>query len=231
MARRRDVQTPLEIMRQNAPGPAVEAPQEYAPRLGWADQLKEVWDAGVPVVLRVPRGVAIAACAGVLALMVLSYWVGYSRGSSATAERLKVEYEQGGRPDRVPDATARIVVPDTGRPSAEGMGAQEPRPVSRDPRVVGLNYVVLAMYPRVEADRLAMFLAGRGVETVVVPTDNAELFHVVGLAGFTTEQYRAGEHREYERRMKQLGRDWRAFNDNKGLDLSDMYWKLFTGPR
>lgn len=243
MARRRGG-TPFDIMRNNGVRGGASSPPEGAfepadslpePRAAWSENLRDLWDAGVPVVLRVPRGVAIMACVSVLGLLVLAYWAGYSQGSSATEERLRSEWAEGGRPDRIPgmpSATATLVVPDTANPggSEPAAGDQPAVRVARDPRQVGLNYLILAMYPRMEAERLGAFLDGRGVETIVIPTDNGRSFEVVGLVGFTSEQRRAGEHREYERRMRQLGRDWHAFNNFKGLNLSDMYWRLFTGP-
>lgn len=238
MAKRRDTMAPYEIMgaaqRSAAAAPAESGGEGEAdsslPKASWSEGLRDLWDAGVPVVLRVPRGFAIMFCVGVVGLMVLSWWVGYQQGASAREEQLKYEWEQGGRSTRVPQGVAPQFV-DPSSADAENLGSAgaEPRIVGQDPRKVGLNYLVLARTAKQEADRLAIFLAGRGVETIVIPDDNARFHVVVGLQGLTTEQYRAGDHREYERRMRQLGRDWQAYNKGKGLNLSDMYWDLYTG--
>lgn len=248
MARRREGMAPYEIMGSTTQGgsaPAAEPAEPAVARRTLGESVRELWDAGVPVVVRVPRGFAVLICVGVLGLIVLSYWVGYSRGRSAAEAELAEEVAEleraVGRAPRLAGGRLDLAVPDlatrgagdeafSGRSGgigragdAGGSGASVLRP--------GLNYLVLARYPRKEAERLSAFLSSRGVETAVVPTDNGEFFHVVGLRGFTTEEYRSGEQAAYERMMKQLGRDWKAFNAGRGHNLSDMYWKLYTGPQ
>jgi type II secretory pathway pseudopilin PulG len=239
MARRRDSMAPYEIMGtrggNGSPAPASDEPIE--PRRHWTQSVRDLWDAGVPVVVRVPRGFAVLICVGVLALMVLAYWVGFTRGQAALrhahAEQIAALDRAAGR---IPGAGRLVEVPTpdlTAGPQGDGgraVEAQDRASAVGDPRQPGLNYLILARYPREEADRLARFLAGRGVETAVIPTDNARFFHVVGLRGFTTDQYRAGVQAAYERQMRQLGRDWQASNAGRGHNLSDMYWRLYTGP-
>lgn len=233
MARRRDGLAPYEIMGAAkadedaaAPDP-VPAAMPSSPATAW-------WDAGAPVVLRLPRGFAALLAVAVLGLVLLAYWVGHSRGGAAT----RAEIEQAQADARIgrgiPDAPLRIPViggattePD-GVTTGGGTGPAQPAAAGR--RVSGLNYLVLASYPPAEAERLASFLRERGVEIGVVPSDTARLAQVVALRGFTSEQYRAGEHRDHEERLRRFGREWQAANGGKGDSLGSMFWERYAGP-
>lgn len=239
MARRRGNRAPYEIMGTVTRGAAsapVDEPEVSYEREYPSERRSGIWwgawqGASVPVILRVPRGFAVLGAFGVLGLIVLAYWVGYSRGSNAAAigpDGSQVVL----RDDRVPRVGRVIEM----RSSAAGAGTHDASDVAGggavtdgDPRRIGLNYLILARFPRIlhdEAVRLSRFLEEAGVETAVVSSDTGELFHVVGLRGFTTEEYRAGRHHGYMDQMRRLGRQWKSHNNGKGSDLSDMWWKL-----
>lgn len=55
----------------------------------------------VPMVLRVPRGVAVVIAIGLIGLVVLAYWAGHQRGDAAGAERMRAELTES------PTATGR----------------------------------------------------------------------------------------------------------------------------
>ena len=240
MARRSGSRAPYEIMGAVTRGSGSSAPAddlpEPEPEYISSDSGDNLWTqavrgASVPVILRLPRGFAVLAAAGVLSLIVLSYWVGYTRGVSAT----EGEFEQQTinlRDDRVPRRGQVIEM----RSAASNGGFLDASDVAGggatadgDPRREGLNYLIVARFPRgleTEAERLASFLREGGVEAAAISSDNGELFHVVGLQGYTTEEYRAGRHHAYMDQVRRLGRQWKTHNNGKGSDLSDMWWKL-----
>jgi hypothetical protein len=175
---------------------------------------------------------AVAMLAGLLGLLVLAYWVGYSRGDSAAEKRVTAMYEPAladdGRtpPERTGTGPgSRINTANTGSGTATTPAQQA------DPRVKGSNYLILALYPEEEARRLKAFLAERQVEVMVGPRNNKGLCQVIALTGFTREQVRDTDAAErFLAKMRALGRDWKAANDNRGDDLASMYYDKYQPP-
>jgi hypothetical protein len=100
-----------------------------------------------------------------------------------------------------------------------------------DPRVPGLNYLILARYPADEARRLIDFLAANGVAALGVSADNAGLYFVVAARGFDSDQWNGPEGKQYEAKLRDLGNAWKQHNHNKGDDLHSMYFSRFTPGR
>ena len=245
MAARRDKIPPYEIMGprgrlagrgarhdSEAGGEGADGPEPSGWRISWVTDRSEsgegaasgpaawwAWSgAGVPIILRVPRGVAIAAAVGLLGLLVLAYWVGYERGDAAAAQRVRAEYTGSGpAPDAPPAPNRGAAGGPTGAPEPNPAGGTTAAPDTADPRQAGLNYFVVASYPRDHAERCARFLASRGVETVIGSANNDGL-HAVWVVerGFTADQYGGAAYTEFKRRLRELGRAWRRFNDGQG---------------
>ncbi len=86
----------------------------------------------------------------------------------------------------------------------------------------GLNYLVIANDHQDEAQRAAAYLLDNGISAAVIQSSGA--WRVVGLRGFTGEQMRAGEHREYRDTVEALGRTWER--DHNGSDnFSGMFFR------
>ncbi len=123
----------------------------------------------------------------------------------------------------------------TGLPARTGMtpsrGATANQPASVLPRAEfepGLNYLVIANYHQDEAQRAAAYLMDNGIQAAVVPINNGATWRVVGLIGYTGEQMRAGEHRQYRDSVEALGRAWER--DHKGSDnFSGMFFRKEQG--
>jgi hypothetical protein len=170
---------------------------------------------------------ALSMLGGGVLLLVLAYWVGFSRGGSAATQRVRAEYEPAlVEPGRVPPTRNGL---------ESGSGGQKPSSTGfdgyGDPRLPGRNYMVLALYPKEEAKRLQRFLAEREVDVMVGPRNNKGLCQVVALNGFTREQMRDTDAEErFRNRLLGLGRDWKASNRNKGDDLSSMYYSKYEPP-
>jgi hypothetical protein len=95
-------------------------------------------------------------------------------------------------------------------------------------RKAGLNYLVLAMYPKADAERLVEFLKGRGVEAQAINGHNGALYRVVALRGFDAQGLRSKEYQAYRQQILLLGREWNT--RNKGpTNLSDVWPQRYDG--
>lgn len=240
-ARRRDNTPPYEIMGHHPvqpqasgrrPRPGGGFRSGFRGVGGFGRSLLDAWQAGAnePLLLRVPRGMAVSLLAGLLGLLILAYWVGYSRGGSSAEKRVTAMYEPA------LSGTGRVPPSRPGAP--EGTESRVPlaEPVASgrvDRRTPGLNYLVLASCPPKEAQRLQVFLAARPrqVDVLVGPRNNKGLCQVIALRGFTRQQYRdTDEKTRFMTRMRALGRDWKSANKGKGDDLSSMYYDKYDPP-
>lgn len=243
-ARRRDNTPPYEIMgnRPSVPQASGRGPRPRSSAgagiSGFFESIADTWRSGAsePLTLRVPRGMAVAMLAGLLGLLVLAYWVGYSRGDSAADKRVRAEYEPALADDGRAPPERSVTAPGTGPGSRinatnNGPGTASAPVTQSDPRVKGNNYLILALYPEEEARRLKAFLAQRQVEVMVGPRNNKGLCQVIALNGFTREQVRDTDAAErFLTKMRALGRDWKAANDNRGDDLASMYYDKYQPP-
>lgn len=226
MPRKRDT-PPYEIMRNRPPRPAAERPlpSRRLPKPAWADTLKSLRPKGIalpsmenwglaslrePIELRLPAFGLILAGVGVVLLLGLSFWLG-------TLQSPPAELPAG--------VGANPVQPD----QLTGPAGAEPR---QDPRAPGLNYLRLPPLPLDEADRLQAFFRENGVASYAVIGDNARLAVIYLIQrGLTPEQYRDQDAREsYRNGMLLLGVKWKRLNNNRGDDLSSMYYEKYNGP-
>ena len=231
MSRRRDNTPPFEIMGSRSKpsqGSGGGSKPSSAFGVGFSGVLRSITDAwrrsaSEPLTLRVPRGMALALIGGLLGLLILSYWVGYGRGHSA----MKKEFEQIYPSDY---AEGGYAPPDRGSEGGvgtqnQGSGDQSINSKLQDPRRLDFNYLCVARYPQREAERLKRFLEGRGVEVFVTPSNNEGLCQVIVLKGFKADEADARE--RFRAECLALGREWKAFNNGRGDDLSTMYFDKF----
>lgn len=124
----------------------------------------------------------------------------------------------------------------TGLPARRGSGGASTQPSAAANRPaavlpaatfeVDLNYLVIANDHQTEAQRAAAYLLDNGIRAAVVQSAGA--WRVVGLRGFTGEQMRAGEHRQYRDTVEALGRTWER--DHSGSsDFSGMFFRKEKG--
>jgi len=245
MARRHST-PPYEIMGRRLPEPSGEgAAEEGAVREGegpGADRpatthgrggrARVVSGLSEPVVLRVPRGLAVLAIVAVLGLIVLGYAVGHRRGYGAgeAAEAGRAEEELR----MVTRLAQRQVDGALGAGRGDGTGGGESSETGRegrfdDPRRRGLRYFVVSHEPADEAARLIAFVERSGVDAAAVPSDNPRFVKVIATQGFTADELRSATGRDYEQALRQIGRAWKDANNGRGKDLSDLYPELYEG--
>jgi hypothetical protein len=201
--------------------------------------------------IRLPVGYVFIAAAVVIFIGVASYLFGYKigreRGQTEQAQLLArygspvaedpLNLVNGTDPN--PQRSSVPVTREdgrtgTGQPAGEADGTapdgdtpDEATSTSNNTprRERGLNYWIVASYPRDAAQRLADFLQSQGVASEVVPVDNATS-QVWALPGFSRELLRSSQARDFEQRLRRLGRVW--MNEHRGGDdLGSMYLKKY----
>ncbi|QQE12134.1 hypothetical protein JD969_01265 [Planctomycetota bacterium] len=194
-----------------------------------------------PVILRVPRGIAVAICFGVLTLIGMAYWVGESRGAKAT--RAAIEEEGRLMEIRLPGLRAGRGAPNSlGEPLVKNERYQAVTlmeqvynvtndivvPPDMDPRVLGENYLQVTTCSREKAVELMEFLLSRHeVETAAFTSYSKELVTVVALKGFRVTQDPESEGYKFRSAMLRVGRDWQKLNGRNTKDLSDMFFAKY----
>ena len=227
-ARQRNQLPPYEIMRQQAERPAVARP-ETGPR--YSQRLREAltgwWPrADAPIVLHVPKGIAVAVLGGILGLILISYWVGHQRGITATDARYEIMSQQQVNLYRPREAPVQ-------RPRSQ---TQQSTPLSQLSTTVGnrhrqqgMNHLILATETSERAKELIQFFQIYGVAAAAYPADTKGLVQVWDLRSFPGEEKGFKNWNEHKRKLQRIGRQWKQHNGNKGSDLSDMYYKLYQG--
>ncbi len=251
MAPRRDKTPPYEIMRSASRSSASAGGSTPTPQVSESanDASGEaVWwswaGVGVPIILRVPRGVAILIAIGLLGLLILAYEVGYTRGWSAA--EVKIAQSQEINPGAVlrsaPDKMRQVRGNRTQASSSSARGgpgqrtgtAASGRSGGKDPRKAGLNYFIVITInapPPGHTPELLKFLADHGVETVLGSPNNNGLVPVwVVNRGFTAnELYDTPAYKEWYDRLRELGRDWKDQNNRRVNPFENPYPAKYTG--
>ncbi|MGB0766649.1 MAG: hypothetical protein ACPGYV_02945 [Phycisphaeraceae bacterium] len=226
---KRDQTPPYEIMRTR-PGESSEEAVSETPRRRSTDPPAGVsrrapWWVGssAPLVLRLPRGMAVLAVGGLLLLIAVAYGVGTVRGAAGS----QPASEPGGMGERTgPDGY--FVSPEDDYDGPEVAVPVDPLVVER--REPGLNYMQLITSTREDCERLATFFGARGVAIQLVPVHNKGLWVAYAVKrGYRADELDSESCKRYEQQLRALGRQWKA--SGKGADLSTMIFKRYDGPK
>ena len=232
VSRYRNSPPPYELMSTgsapaHSPGPvaSVSGAIQGAPT---SSSLIASWWAKVqqPVVWRVPWGLMILLCVALIGLIVMAYWVGLTRGARfALAQETDTNEPRGNTPNQavaVMGTLPEIAKSDT----TAGARQTEQRTGLRE---VGLNYFVLAHYPRADAERLVSFLNGNGIDAAAFRLHNKDLFQVVALYGLSRDKIYSPARKEFEQQMRHLGRQWKAEGHGPDFSTTGIYLDLYEG--
>ncbi len=210
MALGRPDDTPYEIMRRERAAAqagkpvselkdedAVEAAEEsIGGPTGWRMSVNRFWaDAGSPVVLRLPRGLALGLVLGALGVVLVAYLVGYSRGGQAGRQAILDQFE--------------------GASGRTGEGLPTPPGVFRDltdpdPRRIGRFYLNFGDFHQESSRALGRFLAQQGFDCLLRP-GYPDGFRVYLLTGFDEPDP------DFESRARQAVQIWWR---EQGMDRS-----------
>lgn len=199
--------------------------------------------------IRLPMGYVFLAAAGMIVMLVIAYSVGFSRGGAESRAK-KADLASFGPPVSTTKSPANgnensVANQDSLRANNSGLGVNQPRneaeiprqpatsqpqqrPVAgaardEDTRESGLNYIIVEQFDPEEADAVAEFLLARGIDVMVLPTNNRNLRMVVvreGYRGWSSNQ--AGQ--AMLRKIRDLGRIW-ASNGQGSKNFSKAYGK------
>lgn len=179
-----------------------------------------------------------------IGIWAVAYRSGFSRGESNALRDLNLP-SNGGLKDPL-KSPAIPVNPDllattgsTGATTPRGQSATPPAPprpaaATGDTRVVGLNYLVLALkMDKESAERAAAFFAENGVQTIMIPVansgrtaNNPGSYALYAATGITPEEYksRAPVMTELKEKVTRLGKTWQR-QHRGSTDFSDTYWE------
>jgi hypothetical protein len=232
---KRDYTPPYEIMRSRGAASGSGAPSESGspePAVTEKESIprppgRAPWWVGSasPLVLRIPRGIAILSIAGLLLVIVVAYWVGSIRGASAATPG-PVETGLGERTG----PNGFFVSPEDDYAGPEVGVPEDDLTVER--REPGLNYMQLITSTREDCEKLARFFGARGVAIQLVPVHNKGLWVAYAVKrGYRSDEMGSESQQLYEQMLRSLGRQWKQSNSGRGTDLSTMIFNRYDGPK
>ncbi len=206
-----DSETPAVNERESIPRPPGRAPW-------WVGSAS-------PLVLRVPRGLAVLSVLGLLLVLVVAYWVGSMRGAASA----KPEVVEAGLGQRVgPDGF--FISPEDDYKGPEVDVPEDALTVER--REPGLNYMQLITSTKADCEKLARFFGARGVAIQLVPVHNKGLWVAFAVKrGYRSDEMGSESQVRYEQMLRSLGRQWKQSNSGRGSDLSTMIFNRYDGPK
>jgi hypothetical protein len=164
-----------------------------------------------------------------VALILISYTIGFNRGEAVARE------DYGSRLFQEVDATpvsqaqikpavsprqppSQIVKPSSKVPKWGAIGA--------DLRQSGVHYFILSQTTKEGAERIASFCREKGLETYAISGDNTRLHRVIALPGFRKRNEQGVA--DLLLRIRSIGQSW-AEDEGRGDDLHDAYLSLYQG--
>ena len=174
-------------------------------------------------------GVIVAVC---IALIVISYTMGFRKGSSVAREdygnRLFEEFpvETFAQPEvlltplqtptKMP--SSRVVLPQETDPASWG-------PVLNDPRIQDTYYYTLMQTTKEGAMQLASFCRQKGLETYAISGNNTRLYRVVAFPGSIDRN--SPSLRTVQSQIHAIGQGWSNTLFGRGSDLKDAYLSIY----
>lgn len=198
-----------------------------------------------PVTLRLPKGLLVGFMAVVLLLLGLAYSLGRETGEAELVAELTPSQKQLLAQLRyddteVPGGGIGGLDPYAGLPSyqlTEGAGLLTDEEVisslmnpAPDPRIPGLNYLHYVTTTPEQAERFQHWAARHRVSTLAIQSpSNPKYVIVVDVTrGFTPEEIAVNDEVVFKSNRLMLGKKWKRFNNNRGHDLDDMYFRKYT---
>ena len=164
-----------------------------------------------------------------VALILISYTIGFNKGDAVAREDYGSRLFQEVDSTPLPQAQIKPVVSPTQPPSQIAKpSAKNPKwgAIGADPRQSGGHYFILSQTTKEGAERIASFCREKGLETYAISGDNTRLHRVIALPGFTKRNEQGVT--DLLLRIRSIGQAW-AEDEGRGDDLHDAYLSLYQG--
>ncbi|MAA53027.1 MAG: hypothetical protein CMJ41_08450 [Phycisphaerae bacterium] len=181
----------------------------------------QAWEPGRSV--RVTAGHLLVSIAVVMVLIVMTWMIAFRQGELQARAELESVIFQPVLEDPVLDPSASVRLAE-GEPVAEAVAEEA---LVGDPRQQGFFYFVLAETRLEGALRLARFCRELGLETWVIPRDNAGLARVIALPGVVTTSRTEEACRVLDERIGAIGLRWKESGGTSSLE--DRYLVRWDG--
>ena len=173
--------------------------------------------------MRVTAGHLLVSIAVVMVLVVVTWMIAFRQGELQARAELESVIFQPVLEDPVLDPA-----PSAGVPAGDPVPAVVTKEsLVGDPRQEGLFYFVLAETRLEGALRLARFCRELGLETWVIPRDNAGLARVIALPGVVTTSRTEEACRVLDERIGAIGLRWKESGGTSSLE--DRYLVRWDG--
>ncbi len=160
-----------------------------------------------------------------IALIVISYAMGFRRGSDIAradyGNRLfeEVNASQTSRPHL--GNNQPVIQPEINQTNTKSTWGE----VLSDPRVAGKNYFTLIQTSKEGALQLANFCRGKGLETYAISGNNTRLYRVIALPGSVDRNDAVAT--ELRSKIHAIGQEWTNTKEGRSSDLKDAYQSLY----
>jgi len=176
-------------------------------------------------------GVCIAI---VIALLAITYTMGFNRGQSIAKEDYGSRLLEGlVEPELVEQKNQQsghakqsgLATPNAGIGPKTGTG-QQWGPIESDPRESGRYYFTLMQTTANGARQLAEFCREKGLETYAISGHNTRSYRVIALPGFVDRNGAIAV--SLRTQIEAIGRQWAQLKASGGSDLQDAYPSLYN---
>ena len=161
-----------------------------------------------------------------IALIVISYTMGFRRGSDIAREdygnRLFEEINVNPNP---PLRNQKYVANLPKKQPSLGEVPNGWGPITSDPRAAGTNYFTLIQTTKDGAVQLASFCREKGLETYAISGNNTRLYRVIALPGSIDRNDAIAT--DLRSKIYAIGQQWASTNEGRGSDLKDAYQSLY----
>ena len=162
-----------------------------------------------------------------IALIVISYTVGFNRGEAVARKdygsRLFQEISTS-------PVVEKQIKPAVSQPKVAQRAVQSNDtsskwgPIGSDIRRSGFHYYILSTTTKEGAMRIASFCREKGLETYAISGDNTRLYRVFALPGFQNSNDQGVS--DLRMKIRSIGQAW-AEDDGRGDNLHDAYLSLY----
>jgi hypothetical protein len=179
--------------------------------------------------IRVSIGTIGVILAVSIALIAISFTMGFQRGSSIAREDYGNRFIEEVTLTPLTEVDTPLysikpTVPVLKQPSAVSLPAGW-GPILRDPRVRNTNYFTLIQTSKDGAVQLASFCRAKGLETYAFSGDNTRLYRVVAFPGSVDRNDTVAK--DVRSTIYAIGAEWATTKEGRGSDLKDAYQSLY----